>query len=153
MVGVVVLVGFLVLTISEPAPLGYPADPGASVIPMPDWYFLFLYEYLKLPYASGDYVVLGTIGVSGVAFGALLLVPFLDTGKERRFYKRPITSALMILSLFAVIYLTNATWTHYVHELEATGQKPEHIQREEEAEEKHATGLPTSSGSDQKTAL
>ena len=28
MVGVVVLVGFLVLlTISEPAPLGYPADP------------------------------------------------------------------------------------------------------------------------------
>ena len=59
----------------------------------------------------------------------------------------------MILSLFAVIYLTNATWTHYVHELEATGQKPEHIQREEEAEEKHAAGLPTSSGSDQKTAL
>lgn len=146
MVGVVVLVGFLVLTISEPAPLGYPADPGASVIPMPDWYFLFLYEYLKLPYASGDYVVLGTIGVSGVAFGALLLVPFLDTGKERRFYKRPITSALMILSLFAVIYLTNAAWTHYVHELEATGQKPEHIQREEEAHEKRAAGLPTTSG-------
>lgn len=144
MVGVVVLVGFLVLTISEPAPLGYPADPSASVIPMPDWYFLFLYEYLKLPYASGDYVVLGTLGVSGVAFGALLLVPFLDTGKERRFYKRPITSALMFLSIIAVIYLTNSAWTHYTHELEASGQKPEHIQREEEAEEKRAQGLPTS---------
>ncbi|MGG1876962.1 MULTISPECIES: menaquinol-cytochrome c reductase cytochrome b/c subunit [Paenibacillus] len=144
MVGVVVLVGFLVLTISEPAPLGYPADPGATVIPMPDWYFLFLYEYLKLPYASGDYVVLGTIGVTGIAFGALLLVPFLDTGKERRFYKRPITSSLMILSLLAIVYLTNSAWTHYVHELEASGQKPEHIQREEEAHERHAAGLPTS---------
>ncbi|SMF87336.1 menaquinol-cytochrome c reductase cytochrome b/c subunit [Paenibacillus uliginis N3/975] len=144
MVGVVVLVGFLVLTISEPAPLGYPADPSASVIPMPDWYFLFLYEYLKLPYASGDYVVLGTLGVTGVAFGALLLVPFLDTGKERRFYRRPITSSLMFLSILAIIYLTNSAWTHYTHELEAAGQKPEHIQREEEAEEKHAQGLPTS---------
>ena len=103
MVGVVVLVGFLVLTISEPAPLGYPADPGASVIPMPDWYFLFLYQYLKYPYASGDYVVLGTLGVSGVAFGALLLAPFLDTGKERRFYKRPIASTLMLLSCFGLL--------------------------------------------------
>ncbi|QCT02587.1 cytochrome C [Paenibacillus algicola] len=144
MVGVVVLVGFLVLTISEPAPLGYPADPGASVIPMPDWYFLFLYEYLKLPYASGDYVVLGTLGVSGVAFGALLLAPFLDTGKERRFYKRPIASTLMFLSLAAVIYLTNAAWTHYAHELEKQGTKAEHILREEEAHAKHEQGLPTS---------
>ncbi|GIP41643.1 menaquinol-cytochrome c reductase cytochrome b/c subunit [Paenibacillus sp. J45TS6] len=144
MVGVVVLVGFLVLTISEPAPLGYPADPGASVIPMPDWYFLFLYQYLKYPYASGDYVVLGTLGVSGVAFGALLLAPFLDTGKERRFYKRPIASTLMLLSIASVFYLTNVAWTHYQHELEKSGQVPEHIAREEEALEKHNAGLPTS---------
>jgi len=142
MVGVVVLVGILVLTISEPAPLGYPANPSASVIPMPDWYFLFLYQYLKYPYASGDYVLLGVLGVSGVAFGALLLAPFLDTGKERRFYKRPIASSLMILSVIAVFYLTNVAWTHYEHELEATGQKPEHIQREEEALERHEQGLP-----------
>ncbi|MDT0123529.1 c-type cytochrome [Paenibacillus sp. RRE4] len=144
MVGVVVLVGILVLTISEPAPLGYPANPSASVIPMPDWYFLFLYQYLKYPYASGDYVLLGVLGVSGVAFGALLLAPFLDTGKERRFYKRPIASALMLLSVISVFYLTNVAWTHYKHELEASGQKPEHIQREEEALEKHEQGLPTS---------
>ncbi|GIQ63773.1 hypothetical protein PACILC2_23410 [Paenibacillus cisolokensis] len=77
MVGCVALVGFLVLTITHPAPLGYPADPNTvGYIPMPDWYFLFLYQFLKYPYASGDYVVLGTIGVPGVAFGALLLAPF-----------------------------------------------------------------------------
>ncbi|OAB44300.1 menaquinol-cytochrome c reductase cytochrome b/c subunit [Paenibacillus glacialis] len=144
MVGVVFLVGFLVLTIAEPAPLGFPANPSATIIPMPDWYFLFLYEYLKLPYASGDYVVLGVIGVTGVAFSALLLAPFLDTGKERRFYRRPITSSLMILSIMAIVYLTNGAWTHYTSEMEKSGQKPEHIQRHEEAEEKRAKGLPTS---------
>lgn len=155
MVGVVVLVGILVLTISEPAPLGYPANPSASVIPMPDWYFLFLYQYLKYPYASGDYVLLGVLGVSGVAFGALLLAPFLDTGKERRFYKRPIASSLMILSVLSVFYLTNVAWTHYKHELEASGQKPEHIQREEEAHEKAEQGLPTSNapGQQQEVAI
>lgn len=144
MVGVVVLVGFLVLTISEPAPLGFPANPSASVIPMPDWYFLFLYQYLKYPYASGDYVVLGTLGIPTVAFGALLLAPFLDRGKERRFYKRPIASALMFLSLASLVYLTNFAWTHYQHELEASGTEPEHIQREEKARENREKGLPTS---------
>lgn len=144
MVGVVVLVGFLVLTIAEPAPLGFPANPSATIIPMPDWYFLFLYEYLKLPYASGSYVALGVIGVTGVAFGALLLAPFLDTGKERRFYRRPIASSLMLLAIIAIVYLTNGAWTHYTKEMAETNQVPEHIQREEEAKEKRAKGLPTS---------
>lgn len=149
MVGVVVLVGFLALTISEPAPLGFPANPTASVIPMPDWYFLFLYQYLKYPYASGDYVVLGTMGIPAVMFGGLLLAPFLDRGKERRFYKRPIASTLMFLSIAAVVYLTNFAWTHYQKELQATGQVPEHIQREEQARENREKGLPTSNANRQ----
>ena len=134
MVGVVVLVGFLVLTISHPAPLGYPADPtNTSFIPMPDWYFLFLYQFLKYPYVSGDYVVLGILGVPLVMFGALLCAPFLDRGKERRFYKRPIASSLMILSLISCVYLTYVAWDHYQEQLEELGIVPEHIQREEEA--------------------
>ncbi|CAM2798688.1 menaquinol-cytochrome c reductase cytochrome b/c subunit [Paenibacillus sediminis] len=150
MVGVVVLVGFLALTIAEPAPLGYPANPNANIIPMPDWYFLFLYQFLKLPYASGQYVAFGILGVPGVAFLSLLLAPFLDKGKERRFYRRPVASSLMILSLISLFYLTNVSWTHYQNELKATGQVPEHIQREEEAREKRAKGLPTSSAIQQK---
>lgn len=136
MVGVVVLVGFLVLTIAEPAPLGYPADPtNAAFIPMPDWYFLFLYQFLKYPYVAGDYIVLGTVGIPGVAFGALLLAPFLDTGKERRFYRRPVTTALMILSLISLFYLTKVSWDHYQHELAKTNTIPEHHLREERARE------------------
>lgn len=141
MVGAVVLVGILVLVMQEPAPLGYPANPlNTGFIPMPDWYFLFLYQLLKYPYTSGDYVVLGTIVVPGIAFGALLLAPFLDTGKERRFYKRPIASTLMFLSLLAVIHLTVVSWTHYQQELKDKNIIPEHIKREQEMEEAKKSG-------------
>lgn len=133
MVGVVVLLGIMVLVISEPAPLGYPADPkNTAFIPMPDWYFLFMYQLLKYPYTSENYVVFGTVIVPGLLFGGLLLAPFLDTGKERRFYKRPIASTLMFLSLIAVSYLTYTSWAHYQHELTEKGIIPEHIKREEE---------------------
>ncbi|MCD9021173.1 menaquinol-cytochrome c reductase cytochrome b/c subunit [Cohnella silvisoli] len=143
MVGVVVLVGFLVLVIAEPAPLGYPANPlNSSFIPMPDWYFLFLYQMLKYPYTSGDYLVLGVLGLSGLPFISLLLAPFLDTGKERRFYRRPIASSLMIVSLVAVTYLTWVSWDHYQYELEVNGVTPEHIERKIKAEEAVKKGLP-----------
>ncbi len=141
MVGVLVLVGFLVWVIAEPAPLGYPADPtNGSYIPMPDWYFLFLYQFLKYPYVAQDYVLLGTMGIPAVMFGGLLLAPFLDTGKERRFYRRPIASSLMILSLVACVYLTYVSWDHYTKMLEENGTTPEHILRAERAKEAMESG-------------
>ncbi|WP_276351573.1 c-type cytochrome [Cohnella caldifontis] len=143
MVGVVVLVGFLVLVMAEPAPLGYPADPlNGSFIPMPDWYFLFLYQLLKYPYTSGSYVGFGVVCMSGLPFVALLLAPFLDTGKERRFYRRPIASSLMGLTLVAIVYLTWFSWNHYQEELKINGVIPEHIEREEKAREAVEKGLP-----------
>lgn len=136
MVGAVVLVGYMALVIAHPSPLGYPADPNnTNFIPMPDWYFLFLYQLLKYPYLADDFVALGTVGIPGLAFGGLLLAPFLDSGKERVWYKRPVATSLMLLSLAACIYLTNVSWTHYQHELEARGIVPEHILREIELEE------------------
>jgi len=136
MVGVVVLVGFLVLTIAEPAPLGYPANPlNTSFIPMPDWYFLFLYQLLKYPYTSQNYLLVGTLGMPIVMFGGLFLTPFLDTGKERRFYRRPLTSSFMFLALIAVSYLTWISWHTYQQELKTNNITPEHIEREEKARE------------------
>ncbi|MCS7462494.1 c-type cytochrome [Paenibacillus doosanensis] len=133
MVGVVVLVGILVLVVSDPAPLGYPADPtNTQFIPMPDWYFLFMYQLLKYPYTSDQFVVLGTLVIPAIMFGGLMVAPFLDTGKERRFYKRPIASTLMFLTLVACTYLTVVSWTHYEHEMKDKNLVPEHIKREEE---------------------
>lgn len=133
MVGAVVLVGFMVLVLTHPAPLGYIADPNnTDFIPLPDWYFLFLYQFLKYPYVSENLIALGTIGVPTIAFGALLLAPFLDRGPERRFYRRPVASALMFLTLISVFYLTYEAWAEYQHELEARDMTPEHILKHEE---------------------
>ncbi len=107
MVGAVFLMGYLILTVAHPAPLEGMADPTtAGYIPLPDWYFLFLYQLLKYKYAAGDYVLLGTVVIPGLAFGALLLAPWLDTGKERRLYRRPIASGLMMLAVISTIFLT-----------------------------------------------
>ncbi|MBG9794013.1 menaquinol-cytochrome C reductase [Paenibacillus dendritiformis] len=144
MVGVVALVGIFVLTIAEPAPLGYPADPNnTGFVPIPDWYFLFLYQFLKYPYASGSYVVIGTVLIPGIMFGGLMLAPFLDKGKERRFYKRPVASALMIVSLIACFYLTRVAWLGYEAELAELNIRPEHEVRLEKAREAAMAGKPT----------
>jgi menaquinol-cytochrome c reductase cytochrome b/c subunit len=107
LVGAVFLVGFLILTLVEPPPLGGIADPtNASFIPLPDWYFLFLYELLKYEFASGSYILLGMLGLPGLAFGALFLAPFLDNGPGRRPKHRPVAVGMMLLGLASVIWLT-----------------------------------------------
>lgn len=107
MTGSVVLIGFLMLTISHDAPLQTIADPtDTAYFPVPDWYFMFLFELLKYTYASGPYTLLGTAVIPGLAFTALLLAPWLDTGPERRWYKRPLTSGLMFCGILSIFFLT-----------------------------------------------
>ncbi|MGL4820177.1 MAG: c-type cytochrome [Bacilli bacterium] len=107
LVGAVFLIGFLILTASHEPPLQRVADPtDTGYIPVPDWYFLFMYQLLKYTYASGDYNVLGAIIMPGLAFGALLFAPFIDNGPERRPSKRPITTGLMLTAFAIIFYLT-----------------------------------------------
>lgn len=107
LVGSVFLVGFLSLTLAHPAPLEGVADPtDAAYIPLPDWYFLFLYQLLKYDFASGPYILLGMLVIPGLAFGGLLLAPFLDKGPGRRPHRRPIAVTMMLLALVSTIWLT-----------------------------------------------
>lgn len=107
MVGAVFLVGFLCLTVAHPSPLEKIADPSdTGYIPMPDWYFLFLYQLLKYSYASGPYNIIGALVIPGLAFGSLLLAPFIDRGPERRPAKRPFATGFMLLAIAGITYLT-----------------------------------------------
>jgi menaquinol-cytochrome c reductase cytochrome b/c subunit len=107
LVGSVFLIGYLCLTVAHPSPLERVADPtDTGYIPLPDWYFLFLYQLLKYTYASGPYNVIGAIVIPGIAFGALLLAPFIDKGPHRRPTKRPFATGFMLLAVAATIYLT-----------------------------------------------
>jgi menaquinol-cytochrome c reductase cytochrome b/c subunit len=130
MVAVVFLVGFMVLVMTEKPPLGDIADPtNTSFLPVPDWYFLFLYQLLKYKWAAGKFVTIGTMVVPGIAFSALLLVPWLDRSHQRQPLKRPIATTIMILSLTAIVTLTWAA--EHEHELQiesAPGLKPKNTQ-------------------------
>jgi menaquinol-cytochrome c reductase cytochrome b/c subunit len=107
MVGAVFLVGYLCLTVAHPSPLERMADPtDTAYIPLPDWYFLFLYQLLKYTYAAGPYTVIGAMIMPGLAFGGLLLAPFIDRGPERRPSKRPLATGFMLLAIAGIFYLT-----------------------------------------------
>lgn len=114
MVGAVFLVGYLCLTIAHPSPLERIADPtDTGYIPLPDWYFLFLYQLLKYSYASGPYTVIGAMVIPGLAFGGLLLAPFIDRGPHRRPSKRPLATGFMLLALAGITFLTWESVAHH----------------------------------------
>ncbi|MGR3764819.1 c-type cytochrome [Rossellomorea sp. NS-SX7] len=122
LVGAVFLIGYLCLTIAHPSPLERVADPtDTGYIPLPDWYFLFLYQLLKYTYASGPYNVIGAFIIPGIAFGALLLAPFIDRGPERRPTKRPFATGFMLLALAATYFLTWESVAH--HDWEAAKEQ------------------------------
>lgn len=125
LVGSVFLIGFITLVLAEPPPLETLADPTVvGYIPLPDWYFLFLYQLLKYKFASGPYILFGILIIPGIAFGALFLAPFLDNGPGRRPPKRPISVAMMILALAAVSWLTYESAAEVDWEQRAKDNKP-----------------------------
>jgi menaquinol-cytochrome c reductase cytochrome b/c subunit len=113
LIGAVFLIGYLILTVAHPSPLERQADPTDTMyMPVPDWYFLSMYQLLKYQFASGPFNIIGAIIMPGLAFGALMLVPFMDTTKERRPFKRPLPTAFMLLAFASLFYLT---WESYVN--------------------------------------
>lgn len=133
LVGSVFLVGFLVLVLADPPPLESIADPTTlGYIPLPDWYFLFLYQLLKYKFAAGPFIIFGILIIPGIAFGALFLAPFLDNGPGRRPPKRPIAVAMMILGLASVSWLTYESAAEVDWEQRAEENKP--VLEEEEVD-------------------
>jgi ubiquinol-cytochrome c reductase cytochrome b subunit len=79
--------------------LGSMADPtDTRYIPRPEWYFLFLFETLKL--LQGPLEVLGAVVLPNLGIVALFLVPFLDRGRAIRVRQRTVAIAL---AAFAVV--------------------------------------------------
>lgn len=120
--GAVFLSAFMLWVWFNPVVLGSKANPDdTSFIPVPDWYFLFLYQMLK--YYPGSDIVFGTVLVPMI--GALLLIfaPWLDTSKQRHPYKRPLATLSMVLMTFLTIWLTNEAVVQHKAEVgAASGQ-------------------------------
>jgi quinol-cytochrome oxidoreductase complex cytochrome b subunit/cytochrome c551/c552 len=99
---VAIFVCFMILFIMAAAvkvPLERLADPtDTTYIPRPDWYFLFLFQTLKV--FEGPLEVLGSVVLPTLAILTLLLVPFLDRGACKKLAQR--TVALGAVSLAAI---------------------------------------------------
>jgi quinol-cytochrome oxidoreductase complex cytochrome b subunit len=70
-----ILVGLLAAFVQKNLQLEASADPRAVTIPRPDWYFLFLFQFLKL----GNELVFSLV-IPPIVIVALLVFPFLDAG-------------------------------------------------------------------------
>ena len=108
-----VTVGLLSAFVQKNLQLEASADPRAVTIPRPDWYFLFLFQFLKL----GPELIMSLV-IPPIAVLALLLVPFLDSGFGPRMARRVgwkswpapgkniVTGTIWIVSLGFIVFLT-----------------------------------------------
>ena len=78
----VMMVVMVVVFSAHGAHLGAPADPSEPFsAARPDWYFLFLFQFLKLPFFAGENEVWGAIYIPGIAVGLICLMPFIGRWK------------------------------------------------------------------------
>src|SRR5205823_570895 len=84
-IAVVMLIalGLLAAFVQKNLQLEPSADPRAVTIPRPDWYFLFLFQLLKL----GPELFMALV-IPPVVLGALILFPFIDSIAGPRMAKR-----------------------------------------------------------------
>src|SRR5712691_10577089 len=88
-------------------PLEQLADPTDTFyIPRPEWYFLFLFQTLKL--FTGPLELIGSIVLPGLAVLALILVPFIDRGKMVKVTRRTFATAVVALAVIGWTGLTAA---------------------------------------------
>jgi ubiquinol-cytochrome c reductase cytochrome b subunit len=86
-------------------PLGRTADPtDTSFTPRPEWYFLFLFQMLKL--FPGPLEIVGSLVLPTLAILALFLVPFIDRAKMVRIRQRTGAIALVVLGAIGWAGLT-----------------------------------------------
>lgn len=93
---VVVIIVLLALTLG--APLEAPADPtDTSYTPTPEWYFLPLYQLLKLVPGSMESLV--AVGVPTALVLAMLVLPLADRRSARHLRRRPMAMASLVVML------------------------------------------------------
>jgi quinol-cytochrome oxidoreductase complex cytochrome b subunit len=83
MVLILVVVGLLAFFVQKNLQLEVSADPRTATIPRPDWYFLFLFQLLKL---GPELIMFGVVPPAVVT--VLLLFPFIDAIAGPRIAKR-----------------------------------------------------------------
>ena len=84
------------------------ANPAVAVTePRPEWYFLFLFELLRI-FKSPWELIFATIIIPTILMVLLVVWPFLDRGRDRRISRRPVGMAVGLTVPAVLIALTIA---------------------------------------------
>jgi len=75
--------------------------------PEPEWYFLFLFQLLRLKMFSGEFgEFMGAIALPGLFVLLLLSLPFINRNPERNPLKRPFAMSAIVILLTGIAVLT-----------------------------------------------
>ncbi len=96
------LIGLATFVGIAPEPKADPSD--TSYIPRPEWYFLFLFEFLK--FIPGKIEWIGTAVIPLLAIIVLFAVPFLDRDRYRHWKNRKLGISIMGVVVVAMVGLT-----------------------------------------------
>jgi len=98
------IIGLGLLCFLVPVQLGPPANPAdAQYIPRPEWYYLPIFQWLK--YWHGSAAIVGVLVIPTLLILAVLALPFLDRGVERRPWKRPAAMGAYAFVVFSLVGL------------------------------------------------
>lgn len=105
------LFGAALLLISAAFPYTLPAEYSAvtseGFVAQPDWYFLWMYQILKIQAFEGAGVT-GALTIITIIFIVLFVLPFIDRGGERRLASRP--KYVMLGTIFVVEIAVLSYW-------------------------------------------
>ena len=103
------LFGAAMLLISVLFPLNLPAaySPAAAgqSVPQPDWYFLWIYQIIKIS-AFEEAGLSAALTSVALVFVVLTILPFIDRGQTRRIARRPWYMTIGLIFIAEVIALT-----------------------------------------------
>ena len=98
------IIGLGLLCFFVPMQLGPAANPAdAQYVPRPEWYYLPIFQWLK--YWHGAASLIGVLIIPTILAGAIIAVPFLDRGIERRPWKRPVAMGAYAFVMFVLVGL------------------------------------------------
>ena len=98
----ILLIGLATFVGVHPEPKVDPSD--ATYVPRPEWYFLFLFEFLK--YFPGEFEWVGAAVIPGILVVALMFLPLYDKNPFRHNSKRKFAVGLMSVIVSGIVTLT-----------------------------------------------
>jgi quinol-cytochrome oxidoreductase complex cytochrome b subunit len=94
----------LIISFLFPPAIGREIDFNAMYRPLPEWYFLWVFELIK--YFPGKWTFVGSMLIPTLVFMIIMFAPFLDRTPECALRKRPLATIIAATLVIVISALT-----------------------------------------------